>query len=114
MHGECGGYMVLGTGLVDAARHAARNDGIARARNQLSPSGGCISAIGSPSLVAPIPGHATGARLRGHEFHYASILAQPDAPLAAVRDANGAAVAETGSHRGRVTGTFFHMIAEAA
>jgi cobyrinic acid a,c-diamide synthase len=29
-----------------------------------------------------------------------------------VRDANGAEVAETGSRRGRVTGTFFHLIAE--
>jgi cobyrinic acid a,c-diamide synthase len=53
-----------------------------------------------------------GARLRGHEFHYATILAQPDAPLASVVDANGAAVAETGSRRGRVSGTFFHLIAE--
>jgi cobyrinic acid a,c-diamide synthase len=61
----------------------------------------------------PIPGHPQGSRLRGHEFHYAAILAQPDAPLATVRDATGAAIAETGSHRGRVTGTFFHLIAEA-
>ena len=52
--------------------------------------------------------------MRGHEFHYATILAQPDAPLAAVRDANGADVAETGSRRGHVTGTFFHLIAEDA
>ncbi|MFN5826905.1 MAG: cobyrinic acid a,c-diamide synthase, partial [Rhodobacterales bacterium] len=35
------------------------------------------------------------------------------APLARVTDADGAAVAETGSHRGQVSGTFFHLIAEA-
>jgi cobyrinic acid a,c-diamide synthase len=64
------------------------------------------------TLVAGMPGQETGARLRGHEFHYATILSQPDAPLAIVQDANGVAVAETGSHRGRVTGTFFHVIAE--
>jgi cobyrinic acid a,c-diamide synthase len=29
-----------------------------------------------------------------------------------VRDANGADVAESGSRRGNVTGTFFHLIAE--
>jgi cobyrinic acid a,c-diamide synthase len=63
-------------------------------------------------LTAPIPGYPTGARLRGHEFHYSTIASQPDAPLAVVRDAAGAAVAETGSRRGRVTGTFFHLIAE--
>ena len=47
------------------------------------PSGGCTWAIAWPSLLAPIPGAEPGARLRGHEFHYATILAQPDAPLAA-------------------------------
>ncbi|HPD93223.1 MAG TPA: cobyrinic acid a,c-diamide synthase, partial [Pararhodobacter sp.] len=57
-------------------------------------------------------GHAPGAVLRGHEFHYSTILAQPDAPLARVTDAEGAEVAETGSVRGPVSGTFFHLIAE--
>ena len=61
-------------------------------------------------LQAPLPGHAAGAALRGHEFHYSSILVQPDAPLADVFDADGNPVPETGSHRGHVTGTFFHLI----
>jgi cobyrinic acid a,c-diamide synthase len=60
-----------------------------------------------------MPGHMAGARLRGHEFHYSSILDQPDAPLAEVVDAGGAPVPETGSRRGHATGTFFHLIAEA-
>jgi cobyrinic acid a,c-diamide synthase len=65
-------------------------------------------------LAAPIPGYGAGARLRGHEFHYATILSQPDAPLASVVDANGTIVAETGSRRGLATGTFFHVIAPGA
>jgi cobyrinic acid a,c-diamide synthase len=65
------------------------------------------------TLEAPIPGHGAGARLRGHEFHYSTILEQPDRRLAHVVDANGDAVAETGSRRGHATGTFFHLIAEA-
>jgi cobyrinic acid a,c-diamide synthase len=112
VHGECGGYMVLGTGLVDAAgtRHAMTGllgleTSFAKRRMHLG--------YRLADLAVPIPGHPAQSRLRGHEFHYASILAQPDAPLATVRDATGTAVAETGSHRGRVTGTFFHMIAEA-
>ncbi|MCE8472736.1 cobyrinic acid a,c-diamide synthase, partial [Rhodovulum sulfidophilum] len=56
--------------------------------------------------------HAPGTPLLGHEFHYSTILAQPDAALARVTDANGTEVAETGSRRGLVTGSFFHMIAE--
>jgi len=112
VHGECGGYMVLGTGLVDAdgTRHAMTGllgleTSFAKRRMHLG--------YRLADLAVAIPGHPAQSRLRGHEYHYASILAQPDAPLATVRDATGTAVAETGSHRGRVTGTFFHMIAEA-
>jgi cobyrinic acid a,c-diamide synthase len=35
-------------------------------------------------------------------------------PLAEVFDADGNLVPETGSRRGNVTGTFFHLIAEAS
>src|SRR4051794_12642928 len=112
VHGECGGYMVLGTGLLDAAgtRHAMTGllgleTSFAKRRMHLG--------YRLADLAVPIPGHPAQSRLRGHEYPYASILAQPDAPLATVRDATGTAVAETGSYRGRVSGTFFHMIAEA-
>jgi cobyrinic acid a,c-diamide synthase len=111
VHGECGGYMVLGEGLTDAKgiRHEMMGllgleTSFARRRMHLG--------YRLAELTAGMPGHKQGARLRGHEFHYASIVAQPDPPLASVRDANGAEVAETGSRRGRVTGTFFHLIAE--
>lgn len=63
-------------------------------------------------LSAPMPGFAAGNALRGHEFHYSTILEEPDAPLAAVTDADGNPVPETGSRKGHVTGTFFHLIAE--
>jgi cobyrinic acid a,c-diamide synthase len=113
VHGECGGYMVLGSGLVDSdgGRHEMTGllgleTSFAKRRMHLG--------YRQAELNAPIPGQRIGARLRGHEFHYASILAQPDAALAVVRDANGADVAEPGSYRGRVSGTFFHLIAEAA
>ena len=112
VHGECGGYMVLGAGLVDAhgARHAMT--GLLGLETSFSKRRMHLG-YRLADLAAPIPGYVRGSRLRGHEFHYASILAQPDAPLANVCDANGAGVAESGSHRGRVTGTFFHLIAEA-
>jgi cobyrinic acid a,c-diamide synthase len=111
IHGECGGYMALGQGLTDAkgARHEMTGllgleTSFAKRRMHLG--------YRQAELIAGMPGHAQGAQLRGHEFHYASIATQPDPPLAAVRDANGVEVAETGSRRGRVTGTFFHLIAE--
>ncbi|HEY0146740.1 MAG TPA: cobyrinic acid a,c-diamide synthase, partial [Methylovirgula sp.] len=53
-----------------------------------------------------------GTRLRGHEFHYATIT-EPgtDAPLAEVTDAYGSPAKAGGSRRGHVSGSFFHMIA---
>jgi len=111
VHGECGGYMVLGAGLIDGkeARHEMTGllgleTSFAKRRMHLG--------YRLAELRTGMPGLGRGMELRGHEFHYATILAQPDAPLATVRDANGLDVAETGSCRGRVTGTFFHLIAE--
>jgi cobyrinic acid a,c-diamide synthase len=66
------------------------------------------------TLLHPMPGLPNHSHLRGHEFHYATITAQPDAPLANVTDANGNPVPETGSAKGRATGSFFHLIAGVA
>ena len=117
VHGECGGYMAMGAGLVDAK-------GV---RHEMTGLLGLVTSFSTrkmhlgyrvASLISPANGYRTGARLRGHEFHYATIVEQPDAPLAVVADATGSNVAETGSVRalsggGRATGTFFHLIAGA-
>jgi cobyrinic acid a,c-diamide synthase len=113
VHGECGGYMALGEALID-------KDGT---RHRMAGLLGLVTSYEKrrmhlgyrrAELMAAMPGFGAGAALRGHEFHYSTILVQPDAPLARVSDADGAAVPETGSHRGHVTGTFFHLIAEDA
>jgi cobyrinic acid a,c-diamide synthase len=112
VHGECGGYMAMGTALIDkeGTRHEmAGLLGLVTSYEKRKMHLGYRLA----TLQTAMPGHAAGARLRGHEFHYSTILDQPDAPLAEVVDAGGAAVTETGSRRGLATGTFFHLIAEA-
>jgi len=112
VHGECGGYMVLGAALIDkdGTRHKmAGLLGLVTSYEQRKFHLGYRKA----HLAAPLPGFETGDVLRGHEFHYCSILEQPDAPLAEVHDAEGTPVPETGSVRGTVTGTFFHLIARA-
>lgn len=109
VHGECGGYMALGTGLIDkeGTRHRMVGLlGLVTSYEKRKFHLGYRRAV----LSAPLPGHAAGRALRGHEFHYSTILDQPDAPLAQVFDADGTAVPETGSVRGHVTGTFFHLI----
>ncbi|OAN96198.1 cobyrinate a,c-diamide synthase [Sulfitobacter geojensis] len=116
VHGECGGYMAMGAGLVDkeGARHEMTGLlGLETSFEKRKFHLGYRKA----TLNAPIPGFDALARLRGHEFHYATILDEPDAPLAKICDSNDLEVAETGSVRhfeggGRATGTFFHMIGE--
>jgi len=111
VHGECGGYMALGAALIDKSG----------ARHEMAGLLGLVTSYETRKLhlgyrgarlVAPMPGLEAGARLRGHEFHYSTILDEPDTPLAEVADADGNPVPETGSRRGHVTGTFFHLIAE--
>ncbi|MGB6539808.1 MAG: cobyrinate a,c-diamide synthase [Xanthobacteraceae bacterium] len=112
VHGECGGYMVLGQGLEDAAgqRHAmtgllghatsfvARKLHLGYRTARLRSDG----ALGR-----------SGTIVRGHEFHYASLTAAgQDEPFADVTDGEGQTV-EAGGRRGRVTGAFFHALAAA-
>lgn len=113
VHGECGGYMALGEALIDkeGTRHEmAGLLGLVTSYEKRKFHLGYRQA----TLHAPMPGFDAGARLRGHEFHYSTILEEPDAPLATVGDADGNPVPETGSVRGNTTGTFFHLIAEAS
>lgn len=111
VHGECGGYMVMGSGLIDAGGTRHEMTGLLGLETSFAARKLHLG-YRTAQLAGSIPGHAKGARLRGHEFHYASILSQPDKPLAAVFDAYGASVSETGSRRGNATGSFFHKIAE--
>ncbi len=112
VHGECGGYMAMGAGLVDATGTRHQMAGLLGLETSFEKRRMHLG-YRLAELDGPAAGFAAGARLRGHEFHYATILSQPDAPLAKVRDATGAAVAETGSRTLHATGTFFHLIAEA-
>ncbi|MEW6454474.1 MAG: cobyrinate a,c-diamide synthase [Pseudomonadota bacterium] len=113
VHGECGGHMVLGEGLEDAkgTRHAmtgllSHSTSFAKRRLHLG--------YREAKLLSDGVMGQSGDRVRGHEFHHASIIDQGrDEPFAELTDAQGRAVAESGSRRGLVSGTFFHAIARA-
>ncbi len=110
IHGECGGYMALGEALIDADGTSHRMAGLLGLVTSYEKRRMHLG-YRRATLLAPMAGVAAGSDLRGHEFHYSTILDQPDPPLATVTDAEGAPVAETGSYRGTVSGTFFHLIA---
>ncbi|MFN3673114.1 MAG: cobyrinate a,c-diamide synthase [Bosea sp. (in: a-proteobacteria)] len=113
VHGECGGYMVLGKSLTDAdgASHAmAGLLGVETSFATRKMNLGYRRAV----LQADGPLGPAGSGLTGHEFHYATITAMgEDAPFAIVTDPHGAAPKPAGSRRGLVSGSFFHAIAVA-
>lgn len=111
VHGECGGYMVLGAGLEDASgvTHAMAGllgvvTSFAKRRMNLG--------YRAARLLSDGPLGPAATRLRGHEFHYASVVhLGADEPFAIVEDAYGSAPSPAGGRRGKVTGSFFHAIA---
>jgi len=113
VHGECGGYMVLGEGLEDAdgARHAMTGllghaTSFAKRKLHLG--------YREARLLCDSPLGSATTTLRGHEFHYAALIASgSDDPLADLADGQGRPLGKSGARRGRVTGTFFHAIAQA-
>jgi cobyrinic acid a,c-diamide synthase len=113
VHGECGGYMVLGEGLEDAsgARHAMTGllghaTSFADRKLHLG--------YREARLLRDGPLGPAGSIVRGHEFHYASLTATGnDAPFSDLADAQGRRLGPSGGRRGNVSGTFFHAIAQA-
>jgi cobyrinic acid a,c-diamide synthase len=113
IHGECGGYMVLGRGIEDAGgvRHEmtgllALETSFARRKLHLG--------YRRARLKRDCSLGAEGAEVFGHEYHYASIVSVHGDSLVDCRDASGASVPEQGLRQGSTTGTFFHVIDGAA
>ena len=108
--GECGGYMVLGRGLIDAAgeRHAmagllALETSFAEPRLHLGYRRARLDGGGGLG--------AAGTRFRGHEFHYAGVVAEgPGMPLFRCADAWGSDLGPAGQAAGNVMGSFVHLI----
>ncbi|GJD62293.1 cobyrinic acid a,c-diamide synthase [Methylobacterium frigidaeris] len=112
VHGECGGYMVLGESLEDEEGTTHRMAGLlpvatSYARRRLHLGYRIATLVGAGSLGA------AGQGLVGHEFHYASEITPPPGPdeaLAEVTDAEGRPLGLAGHRRGRVSGSFFHLV----
>jgi cobyrinic acid a,c-diamide synthase len=107
VYGECGGYMVLGEGLIDA-------------EGALHPMAGLLPV--TTSFVSrklhlgyrQLKGGPWSNPLRGHEFHYSTIAHEgPADRLFEARDAAGNPLNPMGLRVGNVMGSYAHVISEA-
>jgi cobyrinic acid a,c-diamide synthase len=111
VHGECGGYMVLGQTLEDAEGTTHRMAGLLGHATSFAHRKLHLG-YRQARLLADGALGAAGAHLRGHEFHYAALTASgSDAPLVELADGEGNVLGPAGGRRGHVTGTFFHAVA---
>lgn len=110
IYGECGGYMALGKGLVDAdgARHAML--GFLPVETSFSTR---TRHLGYRRLD-PLAGAPWPMPLTAHEFHYATVLREgPGDALFAARDARGSDLGHYGRRVGTVSGSWCHVIDRA-
>ncbi len=112
IYGECGGYMVLGESLADrdAVEHAMLGFlplqfSFARPRLHLG--------YREVRALVETPFANAGASLRGHEFHFASV--ENESSAEALFESSGATNASLrmGLQRGRVQGSFLHLLDRA-
>jgi cobyrinic acid a,c-diamide synthase len=110
IYGECGGYMVLGETLSDRSGITHRMAGLLPLRTSFSAPRRHLG-YRAVRLLAHGPLGVRGAPFRGHEFHYATVIAENGAdPLFAVADASGNDLGHAGLRCGSVAGSFIHLI----
>jgi cobyrinic acid a,c-diamide synthase len=106
IYGECGGYMVLGKGLIDG-------DGMRHRMLGLLPLETSFENrklhLGYRKLTARSEFFA-GNIINAHEFHYTSIINQKGEPLFEARDALGVRLGKQGLRDKNVMGSYMHLI----
>jgi hypothetical protein len=111
VYGECGGYMVLGEGLIDG-------DG---GRNEMLGALPLVTSFEERRRtlgyrrITPRGGFVWSAPLTAHEFHYSTVVSEGEGErLFDVADAIGKPLGAAGLRRGWVAGSFMHVIDLAA
>jgi len=112
LFGECGGYMTLGKTLIDKDGRGHEMAGILNletsfAKRQLH--------LGYRDVTCrtDTPFGPAGTRLRGHEFHYASIIKEDGTSLFDCKNASGVELVSAGLSTKNCFASFIHLIDKA-
>ena len=109
IYGECGGYMTLGETLTDATGQTHAMAGLLPLETSFATRKLHLGYRQLTSKGVPLP-----TKLRGHEFHYATIVREGEADhLFEATTANGTPLPAMGLKRGNVMGSFAHIISMA-
>jgi cobyrinic acid a,c-diamide synthase len=107
IYGECGGYMLLGEGLVDADGAGHRMLGFLPLETNFAKR---ERHLGYRRLTGAA-GSPFAGRYTAHEFHYSTIARQGvGKPLFAAEDALGNDLGAAGLVSGNVCGSYMHLI----
>jgi cobyrinic acid a,c-diamide synthase len=107
IYGECGGYMVLGERLIDAEGKSHRMLGLLPVSTSFEKR---KLHLGYRRLK-PLGGLPWQTPLTAHEFHFASIIEEGGGDsLFEAHDSGGTPLGQIGRRRGRVMGSFAHVI----
>ncbi|MCB1990547.1 MAG: cobyrinate a,c-diamide synthase, partial [Geminicoccaceae bacterium] len=106
IYGECGGYMVLGQGLIDA-------------KGRQHPMAGLLPLVTSYAererhlgyrRLTPLAGSPWQTPLTAHEFHYSTVVKEGEGErMFAAKDARGEDLGKVGLRRGTVSGSYMHV-----
>jgi len=107
IYGECGGYMVLGEGLVDANNQRHEMLGLLRLETSFATRKLHLGYRRLQALRGPWQG-----QFNGHEYHYSTTLKAEGEPLFAAQNAEGDNLGPAGLVQGSVCGSFVHLIAK--
>jgi cobyrinic acid a,c-diamide synthase len=110
VYGECGGYMTLGEALIDAGG----------ARHEMA---GLLPVVTSYEKqhrhlgyrkLTPLAGSPWDMPLMAHEFHYSTVVSEAGGErLFSAEDAVGNRLGDAGLRRGKVSGSYMHVIDRA-
>lgn len=105
IYGECGGYMVLGEGIIDADGKHHAMAGLLSLETSFQKR---KLHLGYRNLKAQ--DFPFGNTLKAHEFHYTSAIKEEGEPLFQATDALGTDIGYVGVRNQNVMGSYMHII----